>query len=100
MSDTFIRIEGVISQAETRHLEQELKRAEATIKKLEQDLFSWTPWQPIEKPPSNEGNFLVTNGSFYHRAELNDDGKWVSYHTNGYLPFTPTHWMEIPELNP
>jgi hypothetical protein len=74
--------------------------ANATIAELERDLCSWTPWQPIEKPPSNKGNFLVTNGCFYHRGELNEDGEWVSYHTNGYLPFTPTHWMEIPELNP
>jgi len=90
----------VVYQSFSRQLERELNRANATIAELEQDLCSGTPWQPIEKSPSNEGNFLVTNGSFYHRAELNDDGEWVSYHTNEYLPFTPTHWMEIPELNP
>ena len=90
----------VVYQSFSRQLERELNRANATIAELERDLCSWTPWQPIEKPPPLDGNFMVTNGSFYHRGELNDYGEWVDYHTGKDLPFTPTHWMEILELNP
>ena len=58
-------------------------------------------WQPIETAPKNVSCLVVGESGFVWMASFKNVGprigeRWQSIGL-GALPFSPTHWMPIPE---